>query len=123
LALLATWRQRSIARDAERRSLRAYVAAVARGWFSFASNDEELRVHIVEIAIGILRADPKEDVSPARAWAMDGIDKYSGLRPFTADERDALLHKPIGLGPFHSFLEMQQYFDTHPGAWNGGFVE
>jgi hypothetical protein len=73
----------------------ALVAAVATGWFSLASKDEELRVHLVEIAIGILRADPKEDVSPARGWAMDAIDKYSGLRPFTADERAALLHKPL----------------------------
>ena len=76
------------------------AAAVATGWFSFASKDEELRVHLVEIAIGILRADPKEDVSPARSWAMDAIDKYSGLRPFTAEERAALLHKTntCGLG-------------------------
>jgi hypothetical protein len=73
------------------------VAAVATGWFAYASKDEELRVHLVEIAIGILRADPtKEDVAPARAWAMDAIDKDSGLRPFTAEERAALLHKPIG---------------------------
>ena len=52
------------------------IAAVATSWFGFASRDEELRVHLVEIAIGILRADPsKEDVAPARAWAMDAIDK------------------------------------------------
>ena len=30
---------------------------------------------------------------------MDAIDKYSGLRPFTANERDALSHKPIGGTP------------------------
>ena len=73
------------------------ITGVATGWFSFASKDEELRVHLVEIAMGILRADPsKEDVAPARAWAMDAIDKDSGLRPFTAEERAALLYKPIG---------------------------
>ena len=73
------------------------IAAVATGWFGYASKDEELRVHLVEIAIGILRADPsKEDVAPTRGWAMDAIDKDSGLRPFTADERAALLHKPLG---------------------------
>ena len=27
---------------------------------------------------------------------MGAIDKYSGLRPFTREERAALLHKPIG---------------------------
>ncbi len=46
------------------------IGAVATGWFTYASKDEELRVHLVEIAIGILRADPKEDVAPARNWAI-----------------------------------------------------
>jgi hypothetical protein len=50
----------------------ALIAAVATGWFGYASKDEELRVHLVEIAIRILRADPaKEDVAPAREWAME----------------------------------------------------
>jgi hypothetical protein len=56
--------------------------------------DEEVRVHLVEIAIGILRADPKEDVTPARAWAIDVIEKNSGVK-FLAEDRAALLHKPI----------------------------
>ncbi len=70
------------------------VAALVTGWFSFASKDEELRVHLVEIAIGILRADPKEDVTPARAWAIDVIERNSGVL-FTSEDRAALLHKPI----------------------------
>src|SRR5271165_3951914 len=69
-------------------------AALASGWFSFASKDEELRVHLVEIAIGILRADPKEDVTPARGWAIEVIEKNSGVK-FTETDRAALLHKPI----------------------------
>jgi hypothetical protein len=71
-------------------------AVVAASWFSYASKDEELRVHLVEIAIGILRAEPKEDVASARDWAMDAVDKYSGLRHFTPEERAALTHKPLG---------------------------
>jgi hypothetical protein len=54
-----------------------FAAAVATGWFSFASKDDELRVHLVDIAIGILRADPKGDVAPARGWAIDVIEKDS----------------------------------------------
>ena len=78
----------------------ALAGVLATAWSAYASKDEELKVHLVEIAIGILRADPtKEDVAGARGWAMDAIDKYSGLRPFTAAERDALLHKPIGGAP------------------------
>jgi hypothetical protein len=74
----------------------ALAGVIATALFAYASKDEELQVHLVEIAVGILRADPKEDVAPARNWAMDAIDKYSGLRHFTTEERAALLHKPIG---------------------------
>jgi hypothetical protein len=85
------------------------VAALATGWFGFASKDEELRVHLVEIAIGILRVDPceglaepmlratclaKEDVTRARAWAIEVIEKNSGVN-FTPADRAALLSKPI----------------------------
>ena len=97
------------------------VAVVAASWFSFASKDEELRVHLVEIAIGILRADPKEDVSPARGWAMDAIDKYSGLRPFTADERAALLHKPIG-GALPADAGLPEWKRTFKGYGRDGFI-
>ena len=100
----------------------ALITAVATSWFSFASKDEELRVHLVEIAIGILRADPKEDVSPARGWAMDAIDKYSGLRPFTADERAALLHKPIGGAPADSGLSSEEKKTLFEGYGRDGFI-
>jgi hypothetical protein len=48
----------------------------------------------VEIAIGILRVDPKEDVAPARGWALNVIEKNSGV-PFSKEDREALLHKPL----------------------------
>ena len=64
------------------------------GYLAFASKDQELRVHLVEIAISILRADPKEDVTPARGWALDVIQKNSDV-PFSKEDRDALLHKPL----------------------------
>jgi hypothetical protein len=70
------------------------AGAVATGWLTFAGKDEELKVHLVEIAIGILRADPKEDVAPARGWAIDIIEKDSGVK-FSEEDRAALLHKPI----------------------------
>ena len=75
-------------------ALAGFGGAVATGLFSFASKDEELRVHLVEIAIGILRADPKEDVAPARAWAIEVVEKNSGVN-FDEKDRAALLHKPL----------------------------
>jgi len=73
-----------------------FAGGFATAWYAFRSKDEELHVHLVEIAIGILRADPKEDVVPARGWALDVIDEYSGVK-FTAEDRRALLHKPLNL--------------------------
>lgn len=72
----------------------ALAGAVATGWSTFAGKDQELRVHLVEIAIGILRADPKEDVPPARQWAIDVIERDSGVT-FTVEDRAALLHKGV----------------------------
>lgn len=96
-------------------------ATLGVAYFTFASKDQELKVHLVEIATGILRADPKEDVSPARGWALDIIEKNSGV-PFSQEDREALLHKPLawkipllpGMGPAKS---MQRYFDTHPHSY------
>ena len=70
------------------------VATIATGYFTFASKDQELRVRLIEIGISILRADPKEDVAPARAWAIDVIEQKSGVT-FNKEDRAALLHKPI----------------------------
>jgi hypothetical protein len=45
-------------------ALGGFGGAVATGWFAYASKNEELQVRRVEIAMGILRADPsKEDVA------------------------------------------------------------
>ena len=51
-----------------------FATAVAGGWFTYAGKDQELKVHLVEIAVSILRADPKEDVGapeggPWTSWS------------------------------------------------------
>jgi hypothetical protein len=67
------------------------------GWFSYASKDEELRVHLIEVALGILRVDPSErTIAPARGWAIDVIEKNSGVS-FSPGDRAELLKKPIQL--------------------------
>jgi len=59
----------------------ALVGVYVTGWFNYASKDEELRVHLVDIAIGILRSDPKDEgIKPIREWAMDIIDRNSGIQ-------------------------------------------
>jgi hypothetical protein len=72
------------------------AAGLGVGYLTFASKDQELKVHLVEIAISILRADPKEDVTPARGWAINIIERNSGV-PFSPQDREALLHKPLSI--------------------------
>jgi hypothetical protein len=110
-------------------------ATLGVAYFTFASKDQELKVHLVEIAVSILRADPKEDVTPARGWALDVIEKNSGV-PFSAQDRESLLHKPLGdwswklvpdgasglrlMGPFE---QMQKWFDMHPNGYGSQLPE
>lgn len=50
---------------------------------------------MVEIGVGILATDPgKSDVTAARQWALDLVEKHSGLT-FSADGRARLLHSPL----------------------------
>jgi hypothetical protein len=50
---------------------------------------------MVQIGVNILSAEPgKADVTPARQWAIDLVEKHSGL-PFNVADREALLHHPI----------------------------
>ncbi|MGO9685866.1 MAG: hypothetical protein ACLPTZ_25400 [Beijerinckiaceae bacterium] len=72
----------------------AFLAALSGAWIALVSKDHELRIRLVEIGIGILRADPKDDVTPARAWAIKVIQQNSGV-DFSEDEKNLLLHKPI----------------------------
>jgi hypothetical protein len=69
-------------------------ATLGVAYFTFASKDQELKVHLVEIAVSILRADPKEDVAGAREWALDVMAQKSGVK-FSPEDRQALLHKPL----------------------------
>jgi hypothetical protein len=70
------------------------VITIAVGYFGYASKNEALHVRFVELAIGILRTDPKEGTAPAREWAINVIEKNSGVN-FSAEDRAALLSKPI----------------------------
>ena len=48
-------------------------------WIGLVTKDHELKIRLVEIGIGILRADPKENLTPAREWAIRVIETNSGF--------------------------------------------
>jgi hypothetical protein len=70
----------------------ALVVAVVTAFATYASKGQEVRARLVEIAITILRGDPKE--SPVRDWAIRVIDKNSNEK-FTDEEKKALSHTRI----------------------------
>ena len=53
-----------------------------------------MSVKMVEIGIGILRAEATEDNSVMRNWAIDSIERSTG-RKFSDAERGALIKKSL----------------------------
>jgi hypothetical protein len=75
----------------------ALVGVYFSGWFAYASKDEELRYHLVEVALGILRVDPMEkaeSLKPVRVWAIKLIARDSGIE-FPPGAEDALANNPL----------------------------
>lgn len=72
------------------------LIALGSAGFSYLNRDRELDIRLVEIGIGILKADPgkSEGASPARQWAIDVIEESSGFE-FTAEDKALLLRKPL----------------------------
>ena len=58
----------------------------------YFTRNREMDIKMVEIAVGILRANDKQEpgVAPARAWAADVIDRYSQI-PLSAEARKSLI--------------------------------
>ena len=52
------------------------IVAVA----SYAVNERQIDVKMIEIAVALLKEDPSGPLQPARKWAADVIQKYSDPR-------------------------------------------
>ncbi len=79
-------------------AMAAVIGALVSAWFPYLSRDRELDIRLVEIGVGILRADPeKSGVSAARQWAIVAIEENSGIE-FTPKDRAELLENPLGWG-------------------------
>jgi hypothetical protein len=61
----------------------AYVGAA----FASATSRRETDVRLVELAVAILREQPRPQAVDIRGWAMDVLDLYSGVRLSTAARR------------------------------------
>jgi hypothetical protein len=69
----------------------ALMAALIGGLVVLISSSREHDAKMVEIAVGVLRAQPTEDISGARRWAIRVINK-SSVPLEKAEEEDLLKH-------------------------------
>lgn len=70
------------------------IGAALSPLVTYWTNERQMDVKMVEIGVGILRAEPKEEVAAMRSWAIDVIEA-SSRRKFTPAQRSALLRKAL----------------------------
>jgi hypothetical protein len=80
------------------------VSTVISSGVLYLTSSREHDAKMVEMALGILRAAPNENVTAARSWAIRVINGHSGT-PFTADEEKALLKNSIPYIPSLDFRD------------------
>src|SRR3954447_4987633 len=78
----------------------AAVSAFIPARYTYESRSRELNIKLVEIGIGILRADPKEkQTQGAREWAIQVIETNSGHR-FSDQAKNELLKDKLDFQPY-----------------------
>jgi hypothetical protein len=82
----------------------ALCIAAAAIIFAVRSMAEERNARLVEIGVGVLRADPTKEghLLVAREWAMDLIDQNAGGLKFSQQARSALLSGKLDFEPYGS---------------------
>jgi hypothetical protein len=77
--------------------LSAVVGALISGAFNYLDHQRDLDAKMIELSIGILRAEPNPDTTPLREWAIDVMEKRARFS-FSMDQRTTLLKKPLPFG-------------------------
>jgi hypothetical protein len=68
--------------------------AIVTGAFGYFSHQYDLDAKMIELSIGILRAEPTLETTPLREWAIDVLDKRANFK-FSAVQRAVLLKKEL----------------------------
>jgi hypothetical protein len=78
------------------------IGAAITGVFNYVNHQGDVDAKMIELGVGILRAEPTPETAPLREWAVDVIETRAKFR-FTAAQRTALLKKELpykgGFGP------------------------
>src|SRR5262245_47145037 len=72
----------------------AFGGAAITASFGYFAHQNDLDAKMIELSIGILRAEPTPETTPLREWAIDVIDKRANFK-FNAAQRTTLLKKQL----------------------------
>lgn len=72
----------------------AVVGAAITGGFNYLGHQGDLNAKMIELSIGILRAEPTPETTALREWALDVLDKR-GPFSFSAVQRAVILKQPL----------------------------
>ena len=70
------------------------AGAVATGIFNYLSHRADIDAKMIELSVGILRAEATPDTRPLRAWAIDVIEKRAGFN-FDEAQKAVLLKQEL----------------------------
>jgi hypothetical protein len=86
------------------------AGALITGAFGYFSHNRDLDAKLIELSVGILRAQPTPETTPLREWAVDVIQKRGDFS-FTEAQKNALLSKelPFKPGAFSSGYDLGSY--------------
>jgi hypothetical protein len=78
-------------------AIAATIGAFVGGLIESKWHERELDIKMIEIAIGLLKEDPKGPLQPARDWGVDLIAKYSDKVevPLSKDAQAALKSEKV----------------------------
>jgi hypothetical protein len=68
--------------------------ALITAGFNYLSHQNDLDAKMIELSIGILRSEPKQETEPLREWAIDVFEKR-GSFSFNDRQRATLLKKEL----------------------------
>ena len=74
-------------------------SGIVTGFFQWIAKRREHDIRMVEIGLAILREDPnKDEISPARDWAIELIERYSRVK-FSTKSKEELLRYKVSYPP------------------------
>jgi hypothetical protein len=77
------------------------AGALVTGLFSHFDHKGDIDAKMIELSIGVLRAEPTGDSGPLREWAVETIEDRANFK-FTPEQHSILVKRPLKVGAYSS---------------------